>query len=278
MTIIAMLGGPADEVAPQLDCAAAMARKLKTTLTGLVAMPDPANAFMYVSGPEAVMAGSSGIDAITQAQDETVAALAVALDAAKKRAGRWLNAEFRHETGSVGEHAAAAAMLSDALIFPRAAANSSHVLNPAFEHVLMEARLPLVLASEDGHTDGPCVIAWDGSSQAARAVRLHLPLIQAYGYAIIVQHPGKIRDRHQVSSSVSPQALADWLHEERVETKLVEIDGKVSAGLLKVAREHKAGLLVMGAYGHSRLGELFFGGTSKAMLNGPDVPALALVH
>ena len=278
MAVIAMLGGAPEQAEAHLDCAIALTQKLKTTLTGLVAMPDPANAFMYVSGPEAVMAGSSGIQAVTQAQDEAVAELKAVFEGAVASAGSWLKSEFVNEIGSVTNRAAGAAMLSDALVFPHGAANSSHALNPPFEHVLMDARLPLVLAADDGHAGGPCIIAWDGSPQAARAVRLHLPLIQAYEHVVIVQHPGKVREASRVSPDISAQALADWLHDERIETKMQVIDGKVSEGLLDAASEHMAGLIVMGAYGHSRMGELLFGGTSRALLNADKAPALAIVH
>ena len=278
MTVVAMLGGSPTDAKAQLECAIAMTKKLKTTLTGLVAMPDPANAFMYVSGPESVMAGPSAINAVVQAQDESLAALKTAFKDAVAEAGTWLKADFVHETGSVPEFAVGAAMLSDALVFPHGSAASTHALNPAFEHVLMETRLPLVMASASGHADGPCVIAWDGSPQAARAVRLHLPLIRAFGHVIITQHPDKIRAASRSSSAVSPDALAEWLHDERVETTMALIEGRISEGLLSVAREHKAGLLVMGAYGHSRMGEMLFGGTSREMLNEPGGPALALAH
>ncbi len=277
MTLVAMLGGSPTDAKVQLEFAIAMTRKLKTTLTGLAAMPDPSNAFMYVSGPESIMAGPSAISAVVQAQDEALAALKTTFNDAAADAGTWLKADFVHETGPVSEFAAGAAMLSDALVFPHGSAASAHALNPAFEHVLMEARLPLVMASADGHAEGPCVIAWDGSPQAARAVRLHLPLIRAYGHVIITQHPGKVRASRS-SSAVSPEALAEWLHDERVETTLVLIEGRVSDGLLNVAREHKAGLLVMGAYGHSRMGEMLFGGTSRDLLNEPNGAALALAH
>jgi len=278
MSVTAMLGGAPEEARPQLDSAIALARQLKTTLTGLTVLPDPTNAFMYVSGPEVVMAGATGIEAIIAAQDEAAAALRKVFDDAVTEAGPWLRAEFVRETGSVAFTGAAAATLADAFVFPRRAASSDHALNPAFEHVLMNARLPMVIAAEEAPTDGPCVIAWDGSPQAARAIRLHMPLIRAYGHAVIAQNPKKLRRDFQGALTPSPQALAEWLQQERVDTKLVEFSGKTSAGLLDAAREHKASSIVMGAYGHSRLGEFLFGGTSRALLNDPQAPLLAIAH
>lgn len=241
-------------------------------------MPDPANAFLYASGPEAVMAGPSAIGAISEAQNEMIKALNAAFEAATKRAGSWLRSDFVNQTGSVSDCAAGAAILAEALVFPHGVAESAHALNPAFEHVIMQTRLPVVIASSRGQASGPCMIAWDGSPQAARSVRLHLPLIRAYEHIVIVQHPGKVRASSNTLSSVAPEALADWLHDEQLATTTALIDGKVSDGLLAAAKEHGAGLLVMGAYGHSRMGEMLFGGTSRRLLSEPDAPALALCH
>lgn len=278
MSVTAMLGGAPAAAANQLETAISLARKLKTTLTGLVVMPDPANAFMYVSGPEVVMAGATGIEAVIAAQDEAVDALKQAFDEAVKAAGPWLRSEFVRETGSVAYRGASAATLSEAFVFPHRAADSDHALNPAFEHILMDARLPMVLASEKPTTDGPCIIAWDGSAQAARAVRLHMPMIRAIGHAVIVQNPDKLRDDIESVLAPSPEMLANWLQQERIDTRIETFSGKTSAGLLAMAEKFEASTIVMGAYGHSRLGEFLFGGTSRALLNNPDAPALAISH
>ena len=52
----------------------------------------------------------------------------------------------------------------------------------------------------------------------------------------------------------------------------------VSDGLLAAAKTHDASLIVMGAYGHMRIGELLFGGTTSKLLHSEAAPALALSH
>ena len=56
-------------------------------------------------------------------------------------------------------------------------------------------------------------------------------------------------------------------HDVAAEAKCIK-SGKTSAGhaLLNYAKESKAGLMVMGAYGHSRLREFVFGGATRAVL------------
>lgn len=277
MTVTALLGGPEGPCQAQIKCAIEITKRLKIRLKGLTLMPDPAATVIYFASSEAIMAGAPGIAAVAEAQDKAAAAFKALFESQTDQAA-WLEADYQTLTGNMQAHAAAEAALCDALVFPRGSASADHALNPAFEHVLMEARLPLILASGDGKIDGPPIIAWDGSPQAARAVRFHLPLLQAYEKVIIAQHPGKLREARKACASTAPGALKDWLGEARIEATLETFDGAVDEGLLQIAASHGSGLVVMGAYGHSRMGEMLFGGTSRALLNASEGPALAMAH
>ena len=100
----------------------------------------------------------------------------------------------------------------------------------------------------------------------------------AFEKVIIAQQSDKVREETKTCQAASPQALANWLNEERIETTIETFGGAVGEGLLRLAEEHGSGLIVMGAYGHSRMGEMLFGGTSRALLNASSGPALALSH
>ncbi len=278
MSVYALLGGHPDHVAAEIACAAAVTKRLKSTLIGLAPMPDPANAAVYVTGPDMVMTGSAGIDALQKAQQASLVALNRAFDQACDAAGNWLKHTFQHEIGDIAFRSAGAATLARATVLPHQSVDGAHALNAAFEHLLMEARLPLILAPFAMRSDETCMIAWDGSPQAARAVRMHLDLIGSYKKVIIAHHPEKLRTAAVAGGSTDPAALADFLHEQRNQTDIVTLKGKLSDALIASAAEHQSGLIVMGAYGHSRLGEILFGGTSKSMLRREDSPALALSH
>lgn len=278
MTILCVLGGSDERAKPQIEAAISLSKRFGRNLAGLIAFPDPSNAAMYYVSGETVMAGGSTISAVTAAQDEARDALSAVFDRAAAAAGTWLKADIVQETGHVQSITAAHAILAAATLFPREAANTSHALNATFEYVLMHERLPVILAASAGDLDGPALIAWDGSPRAMRAVRAHLPLIQSLGHAVIAYNPDKDREIAGTSEIATPEALANWLRDERVEAKVERFSGKVSAGLLEIADTHKSGLIVMGAYGHSRIGQMLFGGTSRALMQAESGPALALVH
>lgn len=278
MAVLCVLGGEVDRSGPQLETSITLAKQLGARLDGLLAMPDPANTAMYFVSAEAVMAGGSGVSAVSDAQTSLRKDFDAAFKTAVSKAGNWLQADLNHETGHVQSLVANHSILSDAMVFPREAARSGHALNPVFEYSLMEERLPAVLAASSGKIAGPAIIAWDASPRAMRAVRAHLPLIQSLEHAVIAHNPDKDRELGGASETTSPQALAEWLHDQRVSTKTETFSGKISEGLLGLAKKHEAGLIVMGAYGHSRIGQMLFGGTSRALMNADDGPALALAH
>ena len=63
----------------------------------------------------------------------------------------------------------------------------------------------------------------------------------------------------------------------KAETRIVEGTGDAGALLLEAARDISADLLVAGAFGHTRLREYIFGGTTRTLLNS-DGPSLFLSH
>ncbi|MEL6830573.1 MAG: universal stress protein, partial [Pseudomonadota bacterium] len=123
-----------------------------------------------------------------------------------------------------------------------------------------------------------CMIAWDGSPQAARAVRMHLDLIKTYSKVIIAHHPEKIRPAASASGCADAESLSEYLRVEGLSPTVSVLSGDLSDSLLETAAANQVGVLVMGAYGHSRLGEMLFGGTSRAMLRAKQRPSLALTH
>ena len=56
--------------------------------------------------------------------------------------------------------------------------------------------------------------------------------------------------------------------------RIEELDGDAGEVLLGQAAAHGADLLVMGAYGHSRLRELVFGGATRHVLREANLPVL----
>ncbi len=79
---------------------------------------------------------------------------------------------------------------------------------------------------------------------------------------------------------VEPSELAGYLALHGVDARTWAFapgPGSVGGALLKETRKTEANLLVMGAYGHSRLREMVLDGVTRSILADADVPVF-LMH
>lgn len=143
-------------------------------------------------------------------------------------------------------------------------------------HVLLQAARPVLFlphAMPVPKSFGTIAIAWDGSRQAARAVADAMPFL--YGAnEVWVLSVAKEKDARQRLPDVD---LGTYLAEHDVNVKIVEnsIPGTDPGyWLLSTTADMNADLLVMGAYGHSRFGELMLGGATRTILQSMTLPTL----
>jgi len=138
------------------------------------------------------------------------------------------------------------------------------------------ARAP-VLAVPESHErlrlEAPIVIAWNGSPEAAIAMRAALPILRLSAAVHLLEVEDKL--------APYPRDLAaKYLSRHNVHVEIAQrrpIDGSVSEAITACALEIDAGLIVMGAYGHSRLREFLLGGVTRDLIFGSGIPLL-LAH
>ncbi len=277
MSVVAMLQGTAETDRQTTLAALALAKRMNVPVTGLCALPDPSAAMMVIATPEASGMTVQSTQGIIEMQEEVLKISREAFEESCGTGAHGLDCQYVHDVNTVERSASNAATLAEAVVFPRSAAKAGEPLNLSFEHVLMDANLPVVLAGTGEAGTGPVIIAWDGSNGAARAVRFHLPLIRAIGEVIIAQNEKDVH-KDQQRDVAAPNALHDWLSQHRISSQVMEIEGEVASGLLAMAKGSGASMIVAGAYGHSRLAERIFGGTTRRLLAADEAPALALAH
>ena len=255
-----------------------LAKHLEAPLEVFCALPDPSNVYAY-STPEFAIGISTHVSRqIIEEQETAVADSKAICDRLAGEEGLAADrVTFTHKTGYPPRVAEDIAPLTDALIFPRAASKAGHALSGACEHVLMDCALPVVVSGSEPSAKGAAIVAWDGSEEAARAVRLHLPLLQAADRIIIAQGD-KGLGRQSGRPSQPPEVLQAWLKSKGMEAGISALSGPVGKGLLELAESTGASLIVSGAYGHSRAGEYLFGGVTRTLMHAEKAPALALCH
>jgi nucleotide-binding universal stress UspA family protein len=136
-------------------------------------------------------------------------------------------------------------------------------------------RPTLIVPSSNGFLAQPEVIlaAWDGSQEAARAFNDATPILrQAKRVVVTVIRPDHLA-REYGEEPGADIALHLTRHGIQAEVRRVADSGvSVGALILAQAKEIGAGLIVMGAYHHSRLREFILGGPTRTVLEHMTIP------
>jgi nucleotide-binding universal stress UspA family protein len=120
------------------------------------------------------------------------------------------------------------------------------------------------------------IVAWDKSRTAARAVADAVPILQRAKHVRLLTVTGE----KKITSRQSAAEFAGHLklHDVSVVVDEVHAAGRPIGSVLQdEATKHGADLIVMGAYGHSRMWEFILGGATQSMLSHPPA-ALLLSH
>ena len=120
---------------------------------------------------------------------------------------------------------------------------------------------------------GTVAVAWDFSRAAARAVSDALPLLEKAKHVRVVT----VLNEKLLDTKHSAEELSKNLSRHGIDVVLDTVDAKgrpIGDVLEAYVASHAADLLVMGAYGHSRLRELVLGGATKRLLSKPPLPIL----
>lgn len=186
--------------------------------------------------------------------------------------------DYEEITGELMPHLVQSAALADLVITGREP-REREFGGPAVTLIgdlLSQLRTPLLVIGErtvDFDPFAPAVIAWNGSYEAANAVRSALPLLKLASKVTVVQFSEK-KDRRFPSTK-----LLEFLSRHGVRANLEKhtTSGEVDQALVAFAQREGAGVIVMGGYGHSRAGEFLFGGVTRALLKECPV-ALVMAH
>jgi len=184
----------------------------------------------------------------------------------------WLSAPPEDES-FVGSYGRA----FDVIAMNRPDKNSSPLYHRALESALFESGRPLLLCppSPPGHIGTNVLIAWNGSTEQARAVALSMPLLERAERVTVLTVTGGTG-----VPGPSAQQMIGYLQRNGVpaEPLTVTLDGKnTGEAILGAAQTLGCDLLIKGAFTQSRLRQMIFGGATQHVMTAATLPVL-LAH
>ncbi|RME66448.1 MAG: universal stress protein [Alphaproteobacteria bacterium] len=280
-TVLAPLtGGAVCETVAQ--AAARLARAFNAHLIGLHVRTDPATAVPYVADgltadiihelvASADRAGAQRAEEARKIFESIIAELGLRLDAPRepdKPSARWME-----RTGIVGETVGRMARVADITVVAKPDPKHDPLTAGLLDDVLTRSGRALMMAPPKlpERIVERVVVAWNGSTEAARAVSDALPLLKRAQEVSIVT----VGDIHPERPDA--EAIAEYLTYHGVKPQVLKMDlkdGGVGATLLEAATRARATLLVLGAYSHSRWRELVLGGVTRVVVDQADLPVV----
>ncbi|MGO4637737.1 universal stress protein [Mesorhizobium sp. SEMIA 3007] len=196
-------------------------------------------------------------------------------------AGRALSADVSSEYPEVGgadERIGRRARYADITVIGPELLAGETLKGKVIEGALFSSGKPLLIVPSGSRaTLKPkrVLVAWDARLEASRAVRESLEmLIGADQVRLVMVDP--VEDEYHHGQEPGADAAA-YLARHRVKVMIDRLPSS-NHSIADVLRQHAidiaADLMVMGAYGHSRLRERIFGGVTRSMLEEQSLPIL----
>ena len=182
-------------------------------------------------------------------------------------------ADWMELQGSGAIALAEMARVFDLSLMHRTVPENSTEWRTTCETVLFEGGRPLLLISDElpTHFGENVVIAWNGSSETARTIAMSKSILVNAREVSVIQVEGATvsgPDARQVTCTLKASGI-NASHE------VLESPGQTPAQtIMDYATRHGADLVLKGAYTHSRLRALIFGGVTSDIFSQSSLPAL----
>ena len=162
----------------------------------------------------------------------------------------------------------------DVIVMSRSGRNTSGLRNRAINAGLFESGRPILLAppSPSAQIGTNVLIAWNRSTEQARATALAMPLLQKADRVTVLTVIGGTE-----VSGPSAEQLVRNLRRNRIAAELQRAelgDKNTGEAILATAQSLGSDLLIKGAYTQSRLRQMIFGGATQHVLANAMIPVL----
>jgi nucleotide-binding universal stress UspA family protein len=144
------------------------------------------------------------------------------------------------------------------------------------EHVVLASGRPVLVVPRVGtypSVGHRVLVAWDAGREAARAVADTLPLLKGAEHVVTLSANPDTGDKQHGELPGADIARHLARHGVRVDAQRVSSrDVPIADLLLNRILDERIDLLVMGAYGHARVREIWLGGVTRRLMESMTVP------
>jgi nucleotide-binding universal stress UspA family protein len=287
--ILVPLPGSAEKTG-EIDMALAAAKALEAHVEALFISEPPPPIRGFRAGEISYAGGAAAVAPINwhaeerdrlarEAHDrfaQACSAVGILLLSRNDESNQPITASWREAEGAYVEVAVKRAAAFDLMV--AAGANVMETLKDIAESELLQTRRPVLLAPNHLTTKltDAAMIAWEESRECWHAVSAALPFLRIAKAVCVISVD---RDAKRPQSSQADVLAYLRCHGISATAEVVKPELRsVGDTLLATAAEHDIGLMVMGAYSHSRLREMLLGGATRHILKHASARPVLLAH
>ena len=251
----------------RLELASSLCKAFEAQLTGLyllqkISIPAYAGAYMPVE--------------VFEANDEETIKLrdkAEAVFTAKSESVN-VSGNFNAFAGDVSTALNEYSRYADLMIVPQRKSDRFD-FNPYYQlsDILLGAACPILLVPENNEISPvlppkTVLLAWDGKRECARALMASMPMLSQVKKIDVVSVNCEEDGANQIAHHIARHGIEAKVHSVK--------DSQFDIGeyLINQAARLGSDMIIMGAYGHSRIRELMLGGTTRHILEHVQLPVL----
>jgi nucleotide-binding universal stress UspA family protein len=146
-------------------------------------------------------------------------------------------------------------------------------LGSTAERVVRHSIKPCMVTPSGFREITKIMAAYDGSAHSSQALHEAIELAQALHTELIILTAAEESDGERMNEISREGLRLAEAHDCRA-VNLVSEGGRSSRAILDNAAEQGCDLIVMGAYGHSRIREMILGSTSTYVMTHADIPVM----
>lgn len=150
--------------------------------------------------------------------------------------------------------------------------DQAQAIGSHLESVIRTLKQPILVVVDEFQVPKQFMIAYDGSATAKKALDLvaSSPLLKGSECHLV-----SVSD-NESQATTDLELVAESLIAADFNVVIAVRQGEVQTALEAYQREHQIDLMVMGAYGHSRIREFFVGSNTTRMISKSRIPLLLL--
>ena len=149
------------------------------------------------------------------------------------------------------------------------------LLGSVAEAVVRDSGKPVLVTPENFVEIESMALAYDGSDSATKALQLSLKLSEQNAWPLtVIIITSDSKKAAALSAQVEEANQKDPDEPPIADCEIINLSGKEPDEIIKFIKEGSVELMVMGAYGHKRLRELFLGSTTSHVIRKSPIPVL----